>query len=338
MMDTFTDELKNKIDSKTKPPGSLGRLEEIALQIGQIQHTLQPVLRRPTIMVFAADHGLSREGVSPYPREVTAQMVLNFLRGGAAINVFCRQNGLELYVVDAGVDYDFNGIEGLIDAKIARGTRNMLKEPAMDRAQCLAAIQKGKELVSRIYHQGCNIIGLGEMGIGNTSSASLLVHRLLNLPLNLCTGRGTGLDDEGVKRKLQILEQVSASYPVKEPLEVLSTFGGFEIAMMTGAMMEAASLGMVIMVDGFIASAAAVCAMQLYENENILKNCIFCHESAEAGHQLVLQRLGVTPLLHLGMRLGEGTGAAMAYPVIRAAVAFLNEMASFESAGVASKR
>jgi nicotinate-nucleotide--dimethylbenzimidazole phosphoribosyltransferase len=329
-------DLKHKIDFKTKPLGALGMLEDLAIKIGTIQNTLTPELKNPTILVFAADHGITSEGVSPYPKEVTAQMVLNFLNGGAAINVFCKQNGITLKVVDAGVDFDFSPNHGLIHSKIARGTRNMMKEPAMTKAECISAMNKGGEIVLNEHKNGCNIIGFGEMGIGNTSSAALLMSRFMNLPVNQCTGRGTGLDDAGLKKKIDILQKISEKYPVSnDPLDTLATLGGLEIAMMAGAMIKAAELNMVIMVDGFITTAAIISSWKLHNN--ILKNCIFSHQSDESGHKLMLDKMGVKALLNLGMRLGEGTGAAIAYPVIKAAVTFLNEMASFESAGVSNK-
>ena len=335
-MEKIREELQHKIDFKTKPHGSLGQLESIALQIGMIQGTLSPVLKNPTIIVFAGDHGLAAEGVSPYPKEVTAQMVLNFLNGGAAINVFSKQNGITLKVVDSGVDYDFDPNHGLIHSKIGRGTKNMRHEPAMTTVQCTEAMKKGAAIVAAEYEKGCNIIGFGEMGIGNTSSASLLMSRFCNIPLEQCIGRGTGMDDEGLKKKLLILKDVLAKHSgAQTPVEILSSYGGFEINMMAGAMIKAAELNMILMIDGFIATAAVLSARNFYEN--ITKNCIFCHQSDEAGHRLMLEFLGARSLLSLGMRLGEGTGAAIAYPVIKAAVSFLNEMASFESAGVSNK-
>lgn len=328
--------LKHKIDNKTKPLGSLGVLEDIALQIGRIQHSLTPSLKNPTIIVFAGDHGISEEGVSPYPKEVTMQMVMNFLQGGAAINVFCRQNGIKLLVADAGVDYDFNPAMPLIHCKAGKGTKNILKEPAMSLNECQQAMNQGGDIVYQQFTEGCNIIGFGEMGIGNTSSASLLMSSFCQLPIESCVGRGTGLNDEGVRRKVSVLKKALNKYPnLTFPGEILATFGGFEIAMMAGAMLKAAELGMIIMVDGFIATSALLSASQF--NDQITENCIFCHQSDEQGHKLMLDYLKAKPLVNMGLRLGEGTGAAVVYPLIKAAVSFLNEMASFESAGVSGK-
>lgn len=328
-------ELQHIIDFKTKPLGSLGKLEQIALKIGLIQNTLSPELKNPTHLVFAGDHGLADEGVSPYPKEVTYQMVMNFLAGGAAINVFCRQNGLNLKVVDAGVDYEFPLNSNLIHAKIANGTKSILKEPAMSLELCKKAIEKGKEIINLEFDAGCNIISFGEMGIGNTSAASLLLHKYTGNSIEDCTGRGAGHDDEGMKKKISILKESSSKYNVTEPLEILATYGGFEIAMMCGAMLQAKKNGMVILVDGFITTSALLAAYKF--DNSIVDNCIFCHFSQEKGHKIMLDYLGVEALVDLNMRLGEGTGAAVTYPLIKSAVLFLNEMASFESAGISSK-
>ncbi|MBF0227647.1 MAG: nicotinate-nucleotide--dimethylbenzimidazole phosphoribosyltransferase [Desulfobacterales bacterium] len=328
--------LQHKIDNKTKPIGALGELEKIVLQIGQIQNTTSPKLTNPTIIVFAGDHGIAKEGVSPYPQEVTYQMVLNFLNGGAAINVFCRQNGINLKVVDAGVSMDFNNNENIINAKMGKGTRNYLYEPAMELQQCVQAILKGAKIVKNEFNNGCNIIGFGEMGIGNTSSAAILMSLLCDIPIEKCVGRGTGLDDKGLEKKKAILVQaINNRLCDKSAISALYTFGGFEIAMMCGAMLQAAELGMIILVDGFIATSAFITAFNI--NKTIMDYAIFCHESDEQGHRLMLQYLNATPLISLKMRLGEGTGAAVVYPIIKSAVNFINEMASFESAGVSNK-
>lgn len=328
-------QLKHKIDTKTKPLGSLGKLEDIALKIGKIQHTLTPKLTNPTILVFAADHGIADEGVSLFPKEVTYQMVMNFLNGGAAINVFCRQNNINLKVVDAGVDFDFPADANLIHAKIARGTQNMRLAPAMSIEICKNAIKKGREIVAAEHENGCNVIGFGEMGIANTSAASLLMHKYFNIPLEESVGRGTGHDEAGVLRKYAILKEVSGKHPAHTPLEILATFGGIEIAMMCGAIMEAKQRGMVILADGFIATSSFIAAYKM--QPDVLDNTLFCHSSNEKGHKLMLEHLHADPVLHLNLRLGEGTGAALAYPIIQSAVNFLNEMASFEQAGVSDK-
>ena len=273
---TLNEQLKHKIDFKTKPIGSLGLLEELALQIGQIQNTLTPELKNPTLLVFAADHGLTDEGVSPYPKEVTWQMVMNFVAGGAAINVFCRQNRINLKVVDAGVDFDFPADAPIIDAKIARGSRNMRNEPAMTAEECAAAIQKGRELAKLEVSGGCNIIGFGEMGIGNTSASSLLMHRFMNIPIEKCTGSGTGMYGEQLTHKMLILKEISEKYDPKTPEETLATFGGLEIAMMVGAMLEARNQQMILLIDGFIATAAALTAIRINprsEERRVGKEC-----------------------------------------------------------------
>jgi nicotinate-nucleotide--dimethylbenzimidazole phosphoribosyltransferase len=332
---TLEEQLKHKIDFKTKPLGALGLLEELALQIGQIQNTLTPELKNPALLVFAADHGLTDEGISSFPKEVTWQMVMNFVAGGAAINVFCRQNGINLKVVDAGVDFDFPEGIPVINAKMARGTRNMRREPAMTLEECAAAIQKGRELVKLEVAGGCNIIGFGEMGIGNTSASSLLMHRFLDIPIEECTGSGTGMRGEQLTHKMQILKEVSEKYDPKTPEETLAAFGGLEIGMMVGAMLEARDQQMILLIDGFIATAAALTAIRI--NPEVRENCVFCHSSDEQGHKLMLQHLNARPMLQLNLRLGEGTGAALALPLVQAAVNFLNEMASFEDAGVAKR-
>ncbi|MBN2738626.1 MAG: nicotinate-nucleotide--dimethylbenzimidazole phosphoribosyltransferase [Spirochaetales bacterium] len=325
--------IQNKIDQKTKPLGSLGLLEDTAAQIARIQNSLSPELRFPRILVFAADHGLARAGVSTYPQEVTFQMVMNFLSGGAAINVFCRTHGLDLKIVDAGVNYDFPPELALINRKMAHGTRNCLLEKAMTTEECQKAMTTGAELVQEAKSQGTNIIGFGEMGIGNSSSAALLMSQYLGLPISECTGRGTGWNDEGLKKKTEILEQVLEKHGrISDPLEILTTFGGFEIAMIAGAMLQAAREKMIILVDGFICTAANLAALKM--DPLIRDYCIYCHQSDESGHKKMLEAIGAKALLNMGLRLGEGTGAALAYPLIESAVDFFNKMASFESAGV----
>lgn len=329
--------LRAKIDGKTKPLGALGRLEALALQAGLVQQTLSPRLVRPQILLFAGDHGAVAEGISAYPQEVTWQMVHNFLASGAGINVLARQAGVAVQVVDAGVNHDFAPHPGLRDCKIARGTANYLREPAMSAAQCARAMSAGAELVREHAARGTNIIGCGEMGIGNTAAASLLLHAIGGVPLADCIGRGTGLDDTALERKRAILARAAARCPGPlAPLEALAEYGGFEIAMMAGAFLAAAEARMLILVDGFIAGAALLAASRLHPA--LLDYCVFAHVSAEAGHRRMLDVLGAEPLLALGMRLGEGTGAALAYPIVQSAVAFLDEMASFAGAGVSEKK
>lgn len=327
--------LQHKIDQKTKPLGALGRLEELALQIGLIQQSLSPCLQQPTIMVFAGDHGIAREGlVNPYPQVVTTQMVYNFLQGGAAINVFCQQHHIALKVVDAGVNHDFPPHPQLINGKIAKGTQNYLQQAAMSIPECEAALEKGAALVQELHAAGCNILGLGEMGIGNSSAAALIMAAITGLPVEACAGRGTGVNDAQLAIKISTLKRVYAKHCHKQrsALELLSCFGGFEMAMMCGAMLGAAEQKMAIVIDGFISTAALLVAHRLAPA--ILDYCLFAHHSGEQGHEQMLQYLKAKPLLNLGMRLGEGTGAALAMPLIQAGVAFLNQMASFASAGV----
>ncbi|KAA0993324.1 nicotinate-nucleotide--dimethylbenzimidazole phosphoribosyltransferase [Dyadobacter aurulentus] len=337
MNSEIAEQIQHKIDFKTKPMGALGLLEKLAFQIAHIQGTLTPALIKPHIIVFAASHGIAASGVSAYPPEVTAQMVLNFISGGAAINVFTKQNGIELLVVDAGVDFDFGKNEKLIDAKVAFGTRSFLTGPAMSAAECQECLRRGREIVAHVHATGCNVIGFGEMGIGNTSSAAVIMSKLLNVPLADCVGKGTGLNDGQLSAKLATLTQAMQNHgdTGANPLRVLQTFGGFEIAMICGAMLEAAERGMVVLVDGFIASVAYLCAFQMHADLSL--HAVFCHESTEKGHGYLLRHLNAEPILHVGMRLGEGTGCAVAYPILQSAVAFLNEMASFESAGVSNK-
>lgn len=335
------DQLQNKINSKTKPLGALGMLEDIALQIGLIQQSTEPFIARPTIMVFAADHGIATTGlVNPYPQSVTAQMVLNFLNGGAAINVFTQMHQLQLMVVDAGVNANLNHLTqpNFIHAKQGMGTANYLLSLAMTNDLVLSSIEKGKELVKMVSQGGCNCIGFGEMGIGNTSSAALIMHAITNIPIQECVGRGTGTNDDQLLIKVNTLEKVAALHQLhtlgNEPLSLLSAVGGFEISMMVGAYLAAAAEKMVIVVDGFISTAALLVAVQI--EPTIINNCIFAHCSDEQGHSKMLQHLKVKPLLNIGLRLGEGTGAALAIPLIESAVAFLNQMASFEQAGVST--
>lgn len=336
MGSTIIEELQRKIDLKTKPLGSLGMLEKLALQIGTVQSTLTPELKNPKIIVFAGDHGITQEGVSPYPQEVTYQMVMNFLHGGAAINVFTKQHGIGISVVDAGVKFDFEPQEGLLDLKIRKGTRNFLVEKAMTEDELQKCFAFADKVVSDIFDLNCNIIGFGEMGIGNTSSAAMIMSSVCNLSLNICVGNGTAANDEQLSKKLAILEECQIFHgPIKNTLEILQTYGGFEIAQMCGAMIAAFKKNMLIMVDGFIASAAFLIAYRLHPE--IISNAIFCHLSDEQGHKYLLEYLKVDSLLKLNMRLGEGTGCAVAYPIVQSSVNFLNEMNSFESAGVSGK-
>ena len=329
--------LQQRIDRKTKPTGALGQLETLALQIGLIQDRSDALtLTQPTMLVFAADHGVATEGVSAYPPEVTYQMVLNFLSGGAAINVFCRQHSIDLTVVDAGINHDLEPHPLLISAKMGFGTANLRHHPAMSREVAEACLTKGADVVRSVYERGCNVLGLGEMGIGNTSSAALLTSLLCDLPLEACVGRGTGLDAAGCRHKLSLLQQAQQHHGTPtDPVDVLATYGGFEIAQMVGAMLQAASQRMIVLVDGFIASAALLVAYRLYPE--VLSYAVFCHQSQEIGHGRLLKALGVRPLLYLDLRLGEGTGCALAFPLLQSAINFYNEMASFDEAGVSER-
>jgi nicotinate-nucleotide--dimethylbenzimidazole phosphoribosyltransferase len=329
--------LQEKIDQKTKPPGSLGRLEQIALQAGLIQQTLEPVIIKPTIAVFAGDHGVAAEGlVNPYPQEVTAQMVYNFLHGGAAINALCRQLQIELVIVDAGVNHSFPSHPMLNHCKIAYGTRNYLHEPAMTAEECERAMEAGAEIVQGIHQQGCNTIGFGEMGIGNTASASLLMSCFTGIPIEACTGAGTGSTPKQIARKIVILQEALNRHGIPEdPATVLATYGGFEIAMLCGAILQAAALGMIVVIDGFIVTAALMAAQRM--QPAVTDYCIFSHSSHEKGHRTMLEHLQVSSLLQLDMRLGEGTGAALAMPIIQCATAFMEQMASFGEAQVSNK-
>lgn len=333
---SLKEDLQHKIDFKTKPLGALGQLENLALKIGLAQNTLTPELKNPHLIVFAGDHGIAKEGVSAYPPEVTYQMVLNFLNNGAAINIFCKQNNINLSIVDAGVNGDFDGNKNLIHHKIAKGTKSFSSDKAMSNEDLEQCFEYSRSLVNDIAKQGTNIIGFGEMGIGNTSSASMIVNALTDISLEKCVGRGTGLDNEGVTKKLEILTRARDFHGnISDPKEVLLTFGGYEVAQITGAMLAAFEKNILLMIDGFIASAAFLVAYKI--NPEIKNNAIFCHQSQEVGHRLLLDYFEEKALLDLDLRLGEGTGCALAYPLIEAAVNFLNDMASFESAGVSNK-
>ncbi len=325
--------LRRRLDGKTKPVGSLGRIEALASRLGRILDTETPRLVDPQLVVFVADHGLAARGVSAYPSDVTWQMVENFLVGGAAVSVLARQHGLALTIVDAGVAHDFVERPGLVVRKIAHGTADSSIGPAMSDAQCAAAIEAGRDVVASLPG---NALLTGEMGIGNTSAAALLTARLLGLPIERCSGRGTGLDDEGFARKRAVLRDVLERHvEATDPLAALAAFGGFEIAMMCGAVLQAALERRVIVVDGFIASSAVLVASRL--RPAVLSRCVFAHRSDEAGHAALLDGLEAEPLLDLGLRLGEGSGAALAWPLLVSACRLLDEMASFDTAGVSGR-
>ena len=325
--------LDRAIVNKTKPPGSLGMLETLARQLGLIQQTVDVTVRDPAILVFAGDHGVVAEGVSAYPQDVTWQMVENFLAGGAAINVFARQNGCSLQVIDAGVNHDFGPREGLADCKVGHGTANFAHQAAMSRADCDAALAHGVRLAAALPG---NVVGFGEMGIGNTTAAAALMHKLTGLPVAQCVGAGTGLTRDGVLHKQAVIEAAVLRHAgVSAPLDVLATFGGYEIAMMAGAMLGAAAHRKVLLIDGFIVTSALLVAAAV--RPAIVDYCVFSHCSDEQGHRQMLAHFDARPLLNLGLRLGEGTGCALALPLLAAAASFLREMATFESAQVSDK-
>lgn len=332
----FSSLLQEKIDSKTKPVGALGTLETLAFQIGTVFKTLNPKIINPNIVVFAADHGIANHGVSAYPQDVTRQMVNNFLEGGAAINVFCNQHDIKLSIVDSGVNYDFPTNVKLINAKIAKGTQSFLHAPAMSDTELHLCFEKGRGIVETIAKKGSNCIGFGEMGIGNTSTASVLMSILTGFPIEECVGKGTGVADEKLIQKQNLLKKAIKNYSgPAELMRQLAYFGGFEIIQMASGMLTAFENKMIILVDGFICSTAFLIASKI--NPEIIQNAVFCHCSAEKAHHKLLDYLQAKPILNLDLRLGEGTGCAVAFPILKSAEAFLNEMTSFESAGVSRK-
>lgn len=326
--------VQSRIDHKTKPLGALGRIEALALQLALIQRCEAPRLQDPQLVVFAADHGIAAQGVSAYPQEVTAQMVLNMLGGGAAVSVLARQHGLALTVVDCGLKNDIPAQRGLVLAKVCHGSADSSVAPALSQAQCDAAIEHGAALVRQ---SPGNVLLLGEMGIGNTSAAALLMSRLTAEPIEHCAGRGTGLDDAALAHKIQLLQRALDRHAASSgPRQCLAALGGAEISTMVGAVTQAAALRRVIVVDGFITTAAVAVAAAL--DPSVLACCIFSHTSAESGHARWLAHLGAKPLMDLGLRLGEGSGAALAWPLIKSAELLLAEMASFDSAGVSQSQ
>lgn len=325
--------LQDKIDNLTKPKGSLGRLEELALQLGLIQQTLTPELRHPHNILFAADHGILAEGVSPTPKDVTWQQCIHFVAGGAGISFLCKQHGFTLKVVDAGVDFDFPPTCGVIDRKIRRGTRSFLHEAAMTHDELSQAIEQGADIVREAFRAGCNVVSFGEMGAGNTSPSSLWMHLLTGIPLRECVGAGSGLDDAGVRRKYEILQRAIDNYRGDgSPEEIIRYFGGLEMVMAIGGMLQAAELKMTVLVDGFIMTSCMLAASKLYPETT--EYAVYGHQGDEAGHRLLLEALGARPLLHLGLRLGEGSGAVCAYPILQSAVAMIRDMDSFFDASV----
>ena len=325
--------LQEKVDNLIKPKGSLGRLEELAIQIGSIQQTLNPTLKNPYHIIFGGDHGIVAEGVSYSPAEVTPQMVFNFMGGGAGINFLARQHSFSMKVVDSGINYDFEGLEGLTDLKVRKGTRNYMNEAAMTREEYELCIDRGVQVVDQCFEEGSNIISFGEMGIGNTSSSSMWMTYFTGIALQQCVGAGSGFDSEGVKRKYSILKQALDNYSGDgSTIDIMCYFGGYEMVMAVGAMLRAAELKMVILIDGFIMTNCILAASKLYPE--VLEYCIFGHQGDEAGHKLVLDYLNAKPLLFFDLRLGEGTGAVCAYPLVESAVRMINEMNTFQHAKV----
>jgi nicotinate-nucleotide--dimethylbenzimidazole phosphoribosyltransferase len=337
LSDNLNKELQEKIDTKTKPIGSLGMLEKIAFQLGKIQNSLNPEINNPNVVVFAGDHGIADDGVSFYPKSVSYQMLYNYMEGGAASTVFAKQHGIKFNVVDAGVDHDFDPSLPIINRKLAYGTKNYRLEPAMTKEQCLEGIKRGAKVIEEIHQKGCNFIIFGEKGIGNTSSASLILSLLGDISLEECVGRGTGLDKEGVKSKFDLLNEGLLKYnKSNDPIDVLTHFGGFEIVMIVGAMLKAAELKMTLLIDGFIITSALLAAFKI--NPKVKDYCLFAHKSNEQAHIKMLNIIGGEPILDIGMRLGEATGAMVCYPLIKSAAQFMNEMASFQDAGVSEAK
>ena len=326
--------VREKIDNLTKPKGSLGRLEELAEKIALILHTLSPILKHPHNVLFAADHGILEEGVSVSPKEVTWQQLSHFSKGGAGINFLCEQHGFKLVLVDAGVDYDIPKGHGIIDMKVRKGTRNFLHEPAMTKEELELCIERGASVVKEIHRTtGCNIISFGEMGSGNTSPSAVWMHLFTGIELEKCIGAGAGLDTPGIRHKYEVLSKAVANYSVGEdPESKIAWFGGYEMAMAMGAMMQAAELGMIILVDGFIMTSVILAATQFYPQ--ILDYAIFGHQGDESGHKRMLDAMGARAILHLDLRLGEGSGAVCAYPIVESAVRMINRMDSFQSVNV----
>ena len=346
--------IQDKIDNLNKPKGSLGVLEELAMQVCLIQQTLTPSLASPCHLLLGGDHGIEREGVSVSPREVTWQQMVNFTRGGGGVNMFCRQHGFKLRIVDVGVDYDLTGVPGIIDRKIARGTKNFLYGPAMTEAEFSKAIDTGAALVDDCIADGCRVLSIGEMGIGNTSPSSIWMSLFCGIPLDDCIGAGAGLDTPGIRHKRTVLQAALRNYESQmmhcrqgQPSDsshsasalqdsgveaALRYFGGFEMIAAVGAMLRAAEQHLVILVDGFIMTACALAACRLYpEAQHYM---VFAHCGDESGHRLMLNALDARPLLLLGLRLGEGTGALCAFPIVDSAVRMVNEMNNFGNAGI----
>ena len=334
--ETLCPAIQAKIDNLNKPKGSLGRLEELAMQICLIQQTLEPSLEHPCHLLLGGDHGIEREGVSVSPREVTWQQMINFTRGGGGVNMFCRQHGFKLRIVDVGVDYDLSDIPGIINRKIAHGTKNFLYEPAMTEEEFNRAIQVGVDLVDECINEGCKVVSIGEMGIANTSPSSIWMSLFGDIPLKDCIGAGAGLNNDGIRHKYEVLSKALSRYhqlfPHPSSISPLMYFGGFEMIAAIGAMLRAAECHILILVDGFIMTACALAAILLHPASK--DYMIFTHCGDESGHRMMLDIVDAKPLLSLGLRLGEGTGALCAYPIVDSAVRMINEMNNFDNAQI----
>ena len=330
--ESLKEAIQQKIDNLNKPKGSLGRLEELAMQICLVQQTLSPSLEHPCHLLLGGDHGIEREGVSVSPRDVTWQQMVNFTRGGGGVNMFCRQHGFDLKIVDVGVDHDLSEVPGIIDRKIARGTRNFLYEPAMSEEEFDRAIEIGADLVDDCVKSGCRVLCIGEMGIANTSPSSIWMSIFGEIPLEDCIGAGAGLDKPGIRHKYEVLSKAMKNHWDENPLVILRNYGGFEMIAAIGVMLRAAEHRLVILIDGFIMTACALGACRLYpEAQDYM---IFTHCGDESGHKMMLDILHAKPLLHLGLRLGEGTGALCAFPIVDSAVRMINEMNNFDNAKI----
>ena len=327
--------IQDKIDNLNKPKGSLGVLEELAMQVCLVQQTLTPSLAHPCHLLLGGDHGIEREGVSVSPREVTWQQMINFTKGGGGVNMFCRQHGFKLRIVDVGVDYDLSQVPGIIDRKIARGTKNFLYEPAMSEEEFDKAIEIGASLVDDCIADGCKVLCIGEMGIANTSPSSIWMSLFCDIPLDECIGAGAGLDTPGIRHKKEVLSQAvvnSKLSTLNSPLSILRYFGGFEMITAVGAMLRAAEQHLIVLIDGFIMTACALAACRLYPDAQ--DYMIFGHSGDESGHRRMLDAMHAKPLLSLGLRLGEGTGALCAFPIVDSAVRMINEMNNFDNGNI----
>ena len=328
-------DIQRKIDNLNKPKGSLGRLEDIAMQVCLIQQSLTPTLQHPCHLLFGGDHGIEKEGVSASPREVTWQQMINFTHGGGGVNMFCRQHGFHLRIIDVGVDYDLSKVSGIINRKIARGTHNFLYRAAMSWEEMDKALNVGEEMIDQCVAEGCKVVSIGEMGIANTSASSIWMSLFTNILLEDCIGAGSGLASSGIKHKLEVLQKAflhCLNNELANTENMIRYFGGFEMVAAIGAMLRAAEQHLVILIDGFIMTACALAVLRLYPEAK--QYMIFGHQGDETGHKLMLEAIDAHPILNLGLRLGEGTGALCAFPIIDSAVRMMNEMNNFDNANI----